>query len=165
MLPLRFLPDQLPFSFSAPAISEASTTPRLLKPTTTTTTTVQQRGQVTTVTTVGTKAVNKTPKSPAAPPQTTTPPPLESFPPPERFCESVELRDILWPQTQRGMLVERPCPKGTRGGYMYLLKPLSTYGSLIYYQSVIFRDGDAQLFSAKLFVDNNDDKHLFLGVI
>ncbi|XP_057217667.1 adhesion G protein-coupled receptor L2 isoform X6 [Triplophysa rosa] len=104
----------------APAISEASTTPKLLKPTTTTTTTVQQRGQVTTVTTVGTKAINKTPKSPASPPQTTTPPPLESFPPPERFCESVELRDILWPQTQRGMLVERPCPKGTRGTASYL---------------------------------------------
>lgn len=110
------------FYVSAPAISEASTTPKLLKPTTNTPTTVQQRGQVTTVTTVGTKAVNKTPKSPAAPPQTTTPPPLESFPPPERFCESVELRDILWPQTPRGMLVERPCPKGTRGGDTYLLK-------------------------------------------
>ncbi|XP_056590554.1 adhesion G protein-coupled receptor L2 isoform X11 [Triplophysa dalaica] len=104
----------------APAISEASTTPKILKPTTNTPTTVQQRGQVTTVTTVGTKAVNKTPKSPAAPPQTTTPPPLESFPPPERFCESVELRDILWPQTPRGMLVERPCPKGTRGTASYL---------------------------------------------
>lgn len=96
-------------------------TPKFLKPTTTTTTTVQQRGQVTTVTTIGTNPVNKTPKSPAAPPQTTTPPPLESFPPPERFCESVELRDILWPQTQRGMLVERPCPKGTRGGYKQFL--------------------------------------------
>uniref|UniRef100_A0A8C2GN91 Adhesion G protein-coupled receptor L2a n=1 Tax=Cyprinus carpio TaxID=7962 RepID=A0A8C2GN91_CYPCA len=99
---------------------EASTTPKLLKPTTTTTTTTQPRGQVTTVTTTGTRAVNKTPKSPAVLPQTTTPPSLESFPPPERFCESVELRDILWPQTQRGMLVERPCPKGTRGTASYL---------------------------------------------
>uniref|UniRef100_A0A671P8K3 Adhesion G protein-coupled receptor L2a n=1 Tax=Sinocyclocheilus anshuiensis TaxID=1608454 RepID=A0A671P8K3_9TELE len=99
---------------------EASTTPKLLKPTTTTTTTTQPRGQVTTVTTAGTRAVNKTPKSPAVLPQTTTPPSLESFPPPERFCESVELRDILWPQTQRGMLVERPCPKGTRGTASYL---------------------------------------------
>ncbi|XP_048027797.1 adhesion G protein-coupled receptor L2 isoform X7 [Megalobrama amblycephala] len=104
----------------APPISEASTTPKLLKPTTTTTTTTQPRGQVTTVTTTGTRAVNKTPKSPAVLPQTTTPPSLESFPPPERFCESVELRDILWPQTQRGMLVERPCPKGTRGTASYL---------------------------------------------
>uniref|UniRef100_A0A673NG27 Adhesion G protein-coupled receptor L2a n=1 Tax=Sinocyclocheilus rhinocerous TaxID=307959 RepID=A0A673NG27_9TELE len=99
---------------------EASTAPKLLKPTTTTTTTTQPRGQVTTVTTTGTRAVNKTPKSPAVLPQTTTPPSLESFPPPERFCESVELRDILWPQTQRGMLVERPCPKGTRGTASYL---------------------------------------------
>uniref|UniRef100_A0A8C1E3K4 Adhesion G protein-coupled receptor L2 n=1 Tax=Cyprinus carpio carpio TaxID=630221 RepID=A0A8C1E3K4_CYPCA len=99
---------------------KASTTPKLLKPTTTTTTTTQPRGQVTTVTTTGTRAVNKTPKSPAVLPQTTTPPSLESFPPPERFCESVELRDILWPQTQRGMLVERPCPKGTRGTASYL---------------------------------------------
>uniref|UniRef100_A0A671P8M5 Adhesion G protein-coupled receptor L2a n=1 Tax=Sinocyclocheilus anshuiensis TaxID=1608454 RepID=A0A671P8M5_9TELE len=41
-------------------------------------------------------------------------------PPDPRFCESVELRDILWPQTQRGMLVERPCPKGTRGTASYL---------------------------------------------
>uniref|UniRef100_A0A673NEC9 Adhesion G protein-coupled receptor L2a n=1 Tax=Sinocyclocheilus rhinocerous TaxID=307959 RepID=A0A673NEC9_9TELE len=104
----------------APPISEASTAPKLLKPTTTTTTTTQPRGQVTTVTTTGTRAVNKTPKSPAVLPQTTTPPSLESFPPPERFCESVELRDILWPQTQRGMLVERPCPKGTRGTASYL---------------------------------------------
>uniref|UniRef100_A0A672RB42 Adhesion G protein-coupled receptor L2 n=1 Tax=Sinocyclocheilus grahami TaxID=75366 RepID=A0A672RB42_SINGR len=99
---------------------EASTTPKLLKPTTTTTSTAQPRGQVTTVTTAGNRAVNKTPKSPAVLPQTTTPPSLESFPPPERFCESVELRDILWPQTQRGMLVERPCPKGTRGTASYL---------------------------------------------
>ncbi|XP_016094724.1 adhesion G protein-coupled receptor L2-like isoform X3 [Sinocyclocheilus grahami] len=104
----------------APPISEASTTPKLLKPTTTTTSTAQPRGQVTTVTTAGNRAVNKTPKSPAVLPQTTTPPSLESFPPPERFCESVELRDILWPQTQRGMLVERPCPKGTRGTASYL---------------------------------------------
>ncbi|XP_051967346.1 adhesion G protein-coupled receptor L2-like isoform X3 [Xyrauchen texanus] len=104
----------------ASAISEASTTPKLQKPTTTTTMTVQQRGQVTTVTTTGTRAANKTPKSPAALPQTTTPPSLESFPPPERFCESMELRDILWPQTQRGMLVERPCPRGTRGTASYL---------------------------------------------
>uniref|UniRef100_A0A671QWD5 Adhesion G protein-coupled receptor L2a n=1 Tax=Sinocyclocheilus anshuiensis TaxID=1608454 RepID=A0A671QWD5_9TELE len=99
---------------------ESIYTTDLLKPTTTTTTTTQPRGQVTTVTTTGTRAVNKTPKSPAVLPQTTTPPSLESFPPPERFCESVELRDILWPQTQRGMLVERPCPKGTRGTASYL---------------------------------------------
>lgn len=124
--------------FLAPPISEASTTPKLLKPTTTTTTTIQPRGQVTTVTTTGTRAVNKTPKSPAVLPQTTTPPSLESFPPPERFCESVELRDILWPQTQRGMLVERPCPKGTRGGCMYLLKCNTTVFFFFFFHSGLF---------------------------
>uniref|UniRef100_A0A671PG58 Adhesion G protein-coupled receptor L2a n=1 Tax=Sinocyclocheilus anshuiensis TaxID=1608454 RepID=A0A671PG58_9TELE len=112
-----FIPFHKNYDLQGP---KASTTPKLLKPTTTTTTTTQPRGQVTTVTTAGTRAVNKTPKSPAVLPQTTTPPSLESFPPPERFCESVELRDILWPQTQRGMLVERPCPKGTRGTASYL---------------------------------------------
>ncbi|XP_076828160.1 adhesion G protein-coupled receptor L2b.1 isoform X6 [Brachyhypopomus gauderio] len=33
----------------------------------------------------------------------------------KRFCDSTEVRDIVWPQTHRGMTVERPCPKGTRG--------------------------------------------------
>uniref|UniRef100_A0A3B4CF19 Adhesion G protein-coupled receptor L2 n=1 Tax=Pygocentrus nattereri TaxID=42514 RepID=A0A3B4CF19_PYGNA len=88
--------------------------------TTTTTTTTQQKGLVTTITTTGTRVGNKPPKPPAAPPRTTTPPSLDSFPPPERFCDSVERRDIIWPQTQRGMLVERPCPKGTRGTASYL---------------------------------------------
>ncbi|XP_071073425.1 adhesion G protein-coupled receptor L2 isoform X8 [Dasypus novemcinctus] len=38
----------------------------------------------------------------------------------ERFCEALEARGIWWPQTQRGMMVERPCPKGTRGTASYL---------------------------------------------
>uniref|UniRef100_H3CKW2 Adhesion G protein-coupled receptor L2 n=1 Tax=Tetraodon nigroviridis TaxID=99883 RepID=H3CKW2_TETNG len=38
----------------------------------------------------------------------------------ERFCKATEERDIMWPQTPRGMLVERPCPKGTRGTASYL---------------------------------------------
>uniref|UniRef100_A0A8C3TEM2 Adhesion G protein-coupled receptor L2 n=1 Tax=Chelydra serpentina TaxID=8475 RepID=A0A8C3TEM2_CHESE len=38
----------------------------------------------------------------------------------ERFCEPDEARGISWPQTQRGMTVERPCPKGTRGTASYL---------------------------------------------
>uniref|UniRef100_A0A4W4HDY8 Adhesion G protein-coupled receptor L2a n=1 Tax=Electrophorus electricus TaxID=8005 RepID=A0A4W4HDY8_ELEEL len=75
---------------------------------------------VTTLTMTGTRAANKPLKPPAPPPRTTSPPPLDSFPPPARFCESVEHRDILWPQTQRGMVVERPCPKGTRGTASYL---------------------------------------------
>ncbi|XP_051051162.1 adhesion G protein-coupled receptor L2 isoform X24 [Phodopus roborovskii] len=38
----------------------------------------------------------------------------------ERFCEALDVRGIKWPQTQRGMMVERPCPKGTRGTASYL---------------------------------------------
>ncbi|XP_012516597.1 PREDICTED: latrophilin-2 isoform X3 [Propithecus coquereli] len=38
----------------------------------------------------------------------------------ERFCEALDSRGIRWPQTQRGMMVERPCPKGTRGTASYL---------------------------------------------
>ncbi|XP_036045301.1 adhesion G protein-coupled receptor L2 isoform X30 [Onychomys torridus] len=38
----------------------------------------------------------------------------------ERFCEALEMKGIKWPQTQRGMMVERPCPKGTRGTASYL---------------------------------------------
>ncbi|ETE73569.1 Latrophilin-2, partial [Ophiophagus hannah] len=34
---------------------------------------------------------------------------------PELFCEAKEVRRVQWPATQQGMLVERPCPKGTRG--------------------------------------------------
>ncbi|XP_066538201.1 adhesion G protein-coupled receptor L2-like isoform X4 [Hoplias malabaricus] len=43
-------------------------------------------------------------------------PTISSLPPSSRrFCESMEIRDIVWPQTHRGVTVERPCPKGTRG--------------------------------------------------
>ncbi|KAF6343948.1 adhesion G protein-coupled receptor L2 [Rhinolophus ferrumequinum] len=38
----------------------------------------------------------------------------------ERFCEALDAKGIRWPQTQRGMMVERPCPKGTRGTASYL---------------------------------------------
>lgn len=36
-------------------------------------------------------------------------------PPSRRFCESTDIRGIVWPRTHRGVTVERPCPKGTRG--------------------------------------------------
>uniref|UniRef100_A0A3Q3DJR1 Adhesion G protein-coupled receptor L2 n=1 Tax=Hippocampus comes TaxID=109280 RepID=A0A3Q3DJR1_HIPCM len=93
-----------------------------LRTTTATTTTTVHRGVANnTTTTTGPKEGGK---GAARPPpmilQTTSPPPLESFPLPERFCEATERRDIMWPQTQRGMLVERPCPKGTRGTASYL---------------------------------------------
>ncbi|XP_047666295.1 adhesion G protein-coupled receptor L2 isoform X24 [Tachysurus fulvidraco] len=106
----------------APPISDATSVsaPPRMTTTTMTTTTAQHRGLTTTINTTGTRVGNKPPKPPVAPSQTTTPPSLESFPLPKRFCDSVERRDILWPQTQRGMLVERPCPTGTRGTASYL---------------------------------------------
>ncbi|XP_056459586.1 adhesion G protein-coupled receptor L2 [Gadus chalcogrammus] len=58
--------------------------------------------------------------APAAAPPTPSPPPPESYPLLERFCDARERREIVWPQTQRGMAVERPCPKGTRGTASYL---------------------------------------------
>ncbi|XP_062869388.1 adhesion G protein-coupled receptor L2 isoform X2 [Trichomycterus rosablanca] len=107
----------------APPISDSAVVVPVPSRTTTatmTTTTAQHRGLTTTINTTGTRIGNKPPKPPAAPSRTTTPPSLESLPLPKRFCESVERRDIVWPQTQRGMLVERPCPKGTRGTASYL---------------------------------------------
>ncbi|XP_061538889.1 adhesion G protein-coupled receptor L2 isoform X11 [Phycodurus eques] len=106
----------------APPLSQATVSPQPLRTTTTTTTTTVRRGVANnTTTTTGPKEGSK---GAARPPpvilQTTSPPPLESFPLPERFCEATERRDIMWPQTQRGMLVERPCPKGTRGTASYL---------------------------------------------
>uniref|UniRef100_A0A8C3AC31 Adhesion G protein-coupled receptor L2 n=1 Tax=Cyclopterus lumpus TaxID=8103 RepID=A0A8C3AC31_CYCLU len=90
------------------------------KTTTTTTTTTAHWGVANTTTTTGPKEGSRgAPKPPPVIPQTTSPPPLETFPLPERFCEATEKRDIMWPQTQRGMLVERPCPKGTRGTASY----------------------------------------------
>ncbi|XP_072543399.1 adhesion G protein-coupled receptor L2-like isoform X3 [Salminus brasiliensis] len=56
----------------------------------------------------------------------TTDPTISSLPPSSRrFCESVENRDIVWPQTHRGVTVERPCPKGTRGIASFLCTAVS----------------------------------------
>uniref|UniRef100_A0A8C9T0S2 Adhesion G protein-coupled receptor L2 n=1 Tax=Scleropages formosus TaxID=113540 RepID=A0A8C9T0S2_SCLFO len=103
-----------------PTFSDTTITLEPPKTTTTTTTTTSQRGLENTTTTAGPKEGNRGPKAPPESPKTTVPPSADSFPLPERFCESTEKRDILWPQTQRGMLVERPCPKGTRGTASYL---------------------------------------------
>ncbi|XP_066548290.1 adhesion G protein-coupled receptor L2 isoform X5 [Amia ocellicauda] len=103
-----------------PTIAESTKVPELPKTTTTTTTTTSQKGLLTTTSTASPKEGNRGPKPPPEVPETTSPPPPESFPLPERFCESTVKRDIAWPQTQRGMLVERPCPKGTRGTASYL---------------------------------------------
>ncbi|XP_060889661.1 adhesion G protein-coupled receptor L2 isoform X13 [Labrus mixtus] len=105
----------------APPLSGVTTSPQPQRTTTTTTTTTAHWGVANTTTTTGLKEGSRgAPKPPPVIPQTTSPPPLESFPLPERFCEANENRDIMWPQTQRGMLVERPCPKGTRGTASYL---------------------------------------------
>uniref|UniRef100_A0A3Q2FJ43 Adhesion G protein-coupled receptor L2a n=1 Tax=Cyprinodon variegatus TaxID=28743 RepID=A0A3Q2FJ43_CYPVA len=88
--------------------------------TTVTTTTTAHRGAANTTTTVLKEGSRRAPRPPPVILQTTSPPPLESFPLPERFCKATEKRDIMWPQTQRGMVVERPCPKGTRGTASYL---------------------------------------------
>ncbi|XP_029939084.1 adhesion G protein-coupled receptor L2 isoform X24 [Salarias fasciatus] len=105
----------------APPLSEVTTSPQPQRTTTTVTTTTAHRGVANTTTTIGYKEGSRgAPKPPPVIPHTTPPPPLESFPLPERFCKATEKRDIMWPQTQRGMLVERPCPKGTRGTASYL---------------------------------------------
>ncbi|XP_053089758.1 adhesion G protein-coupled receptor L2-like isoform X3 [Pangasianodon hypophthalmus] len=53
--------------------------------------------------------------------------PTSAGPPPtsRRFCESTEIRDIVWPRTHRGVTVERPCPKGTKGIASYLCTAVS----------------------------------------
>nr|XP_054608271.1 adhesion G protein-coupled receptor L2 isoform X9 [Nothobranchius furzeri] len=105
----------------APTLLEATTSAQPPRTTAVTTTTTAHWGAAnTTTTTVLKEGSRRAPKPPPVIPQTTSPPPLESFPLQERFCKATEKRDIMWPQTQRGMLVERPCPKGTRGTASYL---------------------------------------------
>ncbi|XP_037830103.1 adhesion G protein-coupled receptor L2 isoform X24 [Kryptolebias marmoratus] len=115
---LEFGPPDSPHE---PPLSEATTSTQPQRTTTVTTTTTAHWGAAnTTTTTVLKEGSRRAPRPPPVIPQTTSPPPLESFPLPERFCKATEKRDIMWPQTQRGLLVERPCPKGTRGTASYL---------------------------------------------
>ncbi|XP_019344618.1 adhesion G protein-coupled receptor L2 isoform X5 [Alligator mississippiensis] len=92
----------------------------LYKTTVSTTSTTSQKGPTSTTLSGGTKEGSRGPKPPPAVSTTKIPPVTSFFPLPERFCESAEARGISWPQTQRGMMVERPCPKGTRGTASYL---------------------------------------------
>lgn len=57
------------------------------------------------------------PPATALAPSTRRPPAPNLHVSPELFCEPREVRRVQWPATQQGMLVERPCPKGTRGEY------------------------------------------------
>lgn len=57
------------------------------------------------------------PLATAPAPSTRRPPAPNLHVSPELFCEPREVRRVQWPATQQGMLVERPCPKGTRGEY------------------------------------------------
>ncbi|XP_019357053.1 PREDICTED: adhesion G protein-coupled receptor L2 isoform X3 [Gavialis gangeticus] len=92
----------------------------LYKSTVSTTSTTSQKGPTSTTLSGGTKEGSRGPKPPPAVSTTKIPPVTSFFPLPERFCEPAEARGISWPQTQRGMMVERPCPKGTRGTASYL---------------------------------------------
>ncbi|XP_076431314.1 adhesion G protein-coupled receptor L2 isoform X17 [Peromyscus maniculatus bairdii] len=91
----------------------------LFKTTVSTTSTTSQRGSVST-TVAGPQEGSRGTKPPPAVSTTKIPPVTNIFPLPERFCEALETKGIKWPQTQRGMMVERPCPKGTRGTASYL---------------------------------------------
>uniref|UniRef100_A0A8C6VBX5 Adhesion G protein-coupled receptor L2 n=1 Tax=Naja naja TaxID=35670 RepID=A0A8C6VBX5_NAJNA len=92
----------------------------LFKTTVSTTSTTPHKVPVSTTMAAGTKEDSKGPKSPPAVSTTKIPPVTSFFPLPERFCEPDVARGISWPQTQRGIMVERPCPKGTRGTASYL---------------------------------------------
>ncbi|XP_029473866.1 adhesion G protein-coupled receptor L2 isoform X5 [Rhinatrema bivittatum] len=111
------LPDPAQVPTTAVTITPSA---ELYKTTVSTTTIASQKIPMSTTLSGGTKEGSRGPKPP--PPISTTklPPVTSAFPLPERFCEADEKRGISWPQTQRGMIVERPCPKGTRGTASYL---------------------------------------------
>ncbi|XP_043554594.1 adhesion G protein-coupled receptor L2 isoform X19 [Chiloscyllium plagiosum] len=86
----------------------------------TTTSTTMERAPTTTTLAVGTKEGSRGPKLGLPDVGTKTPTVSSFLPVPERFCGATHAREIGWPQTQQGLLVERPCPKGTRGTASYL---------------------------------------------
>lgn len=91
----------------------------MFKTTVSTTSTTSQKGPMST-TAAGSQEGSKGTKAPPAVSTTKIPPVINIFPLPERFCEALDARGIRWPQTQRGMMVERQCPKGTRGTASHL---------------------------------------------
>nr|XP_033771722.1 adhesion G protein-coupled receptor L2 isoform X7 [Geotrypetes seraphini] len=108
-------PDEVPIT-AATITSSAE----LYKTTVSTTTIASQKIPMSTTLAGGIKEGSRGPKPPPLISTTKLPPPTSAFPLPERFCEADEKRGISWPQTQRGVIVERPCPKGTRGTASYL---------------------------------------------
>ncbi|XP_067892754.1 adhesion G protein-coupled receptor L2 isoform X2 [Heterodontus francisci] len=84
------------------------------------TSTTSEKALATTTLAAGTKEGSRGPRPGLPDAGTKTPPVSSFFPIPERFCEATQAREIGWPQTQRGLMVERPCPKGTRGTASYL---------------------------------------------
>lgn len=106
----------VPFLSTVPTTAETMTpSTELYKTTVSTTSTTPQKIPISTTLAGGTKEGSKGPKPPPAVSTTKIPPVTSFFPLPERFCEPFVARGINWPQTQRGVMVERPCPKGTRG--------------------------------------------------
>ncbi|XP_032868172.1 adhesion G protein-coupled receptor L1 isoform X1 [Amblyraja radiata] len=91
------------------------------RPTTVTTTTTTRKAPLTTIA-VG--AINQLipEQHPITPivPFTSRTPLSNQLPSPQRYCDPTETRGIKWPSTQQGVLVERPCPKGTKGIASYL---------------------------------------------
>uniref|UniRef100_H9GBT9 Adhesion G protein-coupled receptor L2 n=1 Tax=Anolis carolinensis TaxID=28377 RepID=H9GBT9_ANOCA len=109
-------PDPAQVPTTAETITSST---ELYRTTVLTTSTTPQKVPIST-TLATTREDNKGPKPPPAISTTKIPPVTSFFPLPERFCEPDMARGISWPQTQRGIMVERPCPKGTRGTASYL---------------------------------------------
>ncbi|XP_042317292.1 adhesion G protein-coupled receptor L2 isoform X15 [Sceloporus undulatus] len=112
--------------FGPPDPAQVPTTAETITPSTevyrttvSTTSTTPQKVPIST-TLATTREDSRGPKPPPAISTTKIPPVTSFFPLPERFCEPDVARGINWPQTQRGIVVERPCPKGTRGTASYL---------------------------------------------
>ncbi|KAJ8273968.1 hypothetical protein COCON_G00085930 [Conger conger] len=107
-------PAQVPTASETPMTSEL---PKSSPPVSLATTMPGEQVPFRTTPTGGPKGASQEPRP--RPPEAV--PPSGSAPPlPERLCEAVQRRGIAWPQTQRGVAVERPCPKGTRGTASYL---------------------------------------------
>lgn len=117
---LSWIPSSLPGPATSPPVSTTTTArPTPLTSTASPAATTPLRRVPLTTHPVG--AINQLgpdlPPVTAPAPSTRRPPAPNLHVSPELFCEPREVRRVQWPATQQGMLVERPCPKGTRGEY------------------------------------------------